>query len=180
MFRRLARALIARRERELGVALEYTHDLLDRTPGALAALAVAMPFLHYRRRAADLGAYHVARIAATQAADCGACVQAVVNLALRDGVPPEVIRAVLAADDDWVGPDLAAVRRFAAAVAHADDAAVEDERARVRARWGERGEADLAVAIAGALAFPTLGRALGHARGCSRARVNVKGSLALV
>jgi alkylhydroperoxidase family enzyme len=179
MLRRLARALIARRERALGVALEYTHDLLDRAPGALVALALARPFLQYRRRAADLGAYHVARIAATQAADCGMCVQIAVNVAVRDGVPPEVIRAVLTADDDWVGPELAAVRRFAAAVARANDAAVEEERAVVRARWGALGEADLAVAIAGALAFPALERALGHARGCSAMRVDVGGGGAL-
>lgn len=180
MFRRLARALIARRERELGVALGYTRDLLDRAPGALAALALAQPFLQHRRRAADLGAYHVARIAATQASDCGTCVQLAVDVALRDGVPPEVVRAVLAADDEWVGPDLAAVRRFAAAVARADDAAVEEEREWVRARWGARGEADLAVAIAGAVVFPALKRALGHARGCSAVRLLVAGELALV
>ena len=125
MLRRLARAVVARQERALGVALEHAHDLLERAPAALAALALAQPFLQYRRRRADLGAYHVARIAATQGADCGTCVQIAVNVALREGVPPEVIRAVLAADDDWVGPDLAAVRRFALAVARADDAGAE-------------------------------------------------------
>jgi alkylhydroperoxidase family enzyme len=180
MFRRLARALVARQERELGVALEYAHDLLERAPGALAALALAQPFLQHRRRAADLGAYHVARIAATQAADCGTCVQIVVDAALRAGVPPEVIRAVLAADDDWVGPDLAAVRRFAVAVMRADDAGAEAEREHLLARYGPRGEADLAVAIAGALVFPALNRGLGRARGCARVRVRAGGELALV
>ena len=41
-------------------------------------------------------AWHLARLAATQAEDCGTCVQIVVTLAKADGVAPGLIQTALA------------------------------------------------------------------------------------
>ncbi|MGZ8379104.1 MAG: hypothetical protein ACXW0Z_17895, partial [Gemmatirosa sp.] len=59
-------------------------------------------------------------------------------------------------------------------VAVGDTAAVEAERPAVRARYGDVGIAELAVAIAAARTFPTLKRALGHAVSCERVQLELE------
>ena len=176
LLHRLISNRIAAQERALGgVPLDYLHHLLRVAPGAFVAFARARPFLGYRGPM-PREAHHVARIAATRAEDCGSCVQITVNVARAAGVPVAVVRAAALGRPDDLPAPLAAVHRFAAAVARGDTGAVEAERAAVHAYVGEAGIAELAVAIAGARTYPAIKRALGHAVTCERVRLELEPS----
>ena len=116
--------------------------------------------------------YHVARLVATRDEDCGTCVQIEVNLALKDGVPPDVIRAVLDDRLEVLPDELADVHRVAKSVVEApgDD---DELRQRVRERDGNEGLVDLALGIATARVFPVTKRALGYAKSCSPVQIKV-------
>ncbi|MGZ8470470.1 MAG: hypothetical protein ACXW61_12670 [Gemmatirosa sp.] len=171
---RLVSGRIAAQERALGgVSLDYVRQLVRDAPGAFVAFTRARPFLGHRGTL-PADAHHVARIAATRAEDCGSCVQITVNVAGTAGVSPAVVRAAALGREDDLPAHLAAVHRVATAVAVGDTAAVEAERPAVRARYGDVGIAELAVAIAAARTFPTLKRALGHAVSCERVQLELE------
>ena len=117
-----------------------------------------------------LAPWCAAGIAGVLAEDCGPCTQLGVDRAAEAGVPPEVVRAVVAGDVDAMPDDVALAYRFArASLDRAPEAdALRDEVVR---RWGPRGLVSLAFAVTTARMFPTLKSALGHARSCTRVRV---------
>ena len=151
-----------------GTSLAYLRDLWRVSPRAFAAVVLARPFLGYPARHVPAAAYHVARIAATRAEDCGTCVQIAAHLARAAGVPTAVVRGAALGEPESLPAELALVYRFATAVARADTAAAEAERPAMLARFSEAGLATFAVGIAGARTFPALKRALGHATSCER------------
>ena len=115
---------------------------------------------------------HLAVLGATAEQDCGECLQIVVNLALADGVPAEVLRAALAGRDeamDGADGEALAVGRGVTR----DDPDVEELRDVLRARYGDRGLQELALGVASAQFFPVLKRGLGFARSCSVVGVEV-------
>ncbi len=156
---------VAAQERRFGVPMDYLRRIAEASTVAFAKFGLFTPLASHRSvLPADV--WHVARIAATQAADCGTCVQIAVNAARADGVPPATIRAALTADDSVLGADGALARRFGVAVAtHADDRG--ETVAAVAARWGEAGQTELALAVATVLVFTTLKRGLGLDVACS-------------
>lgn len=155
----------------LGVPMEYLKDILRSSTAAFGKFLFFMPLAGHRRHLPK-NAYHLARLAATQHEDCGTCVQIVVRIALRDGVPEDLLRAGVAGDEAALGDELARVVRFSRAVCSHDADADEDAlRARMREQYGQDGLVELALAIASARVFPVTKRALGHATACSRVDV---------
>lgn len=123
------------------------------------------------RRKLPLDAFHVARLAATQVEDCGTCVQIVVNMARKEDVGADLLKAALAGNEAALPAPLGDVLRYARQVAQGqDDAELRD---RLRASYGEAGLVELALAIATARVFPSVKRAMGHAVSCSLVRVEV-------
>jgi hypothetical protein len=88
-----------------------------------------------------------------------------VNLARREGVPHEVLRAVLSQHIEDLPEALADVARFAWAVAEGVESS-EELRERVRTRYGDEGLIELALATASVRVYPAVKRALGFAGGC--------------
>jgi len=114
-------------------------------------------------------AWHAAKVATVLAEDCGPCTQLGVRMAERAGVPPPVLRAVLAGDVDRLPADAALAYRYTRAVlAHAP---ADDLREEVVARWGRSGLATLALAITVGRSYPTMKYALGHGQACQRVTV---------
>ncbi len=93
------------------------------------------------------------------------------NLARKDGVPAEVVRAVLNNRPEELTPELADVHRFAKAVVEASGGEAE-LRERLRERY-EEGLVELALGIAAARVFPVTKRALGYATSCALVEVKV-------
>lgn len=158
-------------ERKLGASLDYARDILRTSLPAFLKFAMFMP-LSRHREALPRAAYHVARIVATRDEDCGTCVQIEVNLARADGLPVDVIEAVLNENVDALPDDLADVYRFARRVVEASG---EDDalRERMRYRYGDDGLVDLALGMASARVFPIVKRTLGHARSCALVKIEV-------
>jgi len=162
---------LAAEERALGASLDYVRDMLRTSLGAFFKFAMFLP-LSRHRKALPHAAYHIARIVATRDEDCGTCVQIEVNLARSDGVPVDMIHAVLNEDVEALPGDLADVYRFAVAVVTATGG--EDAlRERLRYRYGEDGLVELALALAAARVFPIIKRTLGYARSCAMVKVEV-------
>ena len=94
------------------------------------------------------------------------------NEVKKAGVPAEILRAVLDGRLDDLPEELRDVYRFAEAVVKASGE--EDAfRERIRARYGDEGLIEMALAIASCRVFPTTKRALGYAVSCSKVAVSV-------
>ncbi|MEQ9125601.1 MAG: hypothetical protein RIM80_23900, partial [Alphaproteobacteria bacterium] len=118
--------------------------------------------------------YFAGLLVAVRQADCGTCLDLVMKMARRAGVRRETVRAVLlesVPEDEPTGVGLAAA--FASAVVTWDHRLNELGEA-VQRRWGVRGRAGLAAAIAGAGFYPSLKRGLGVAQACAPVSEHVR------
>jgi alkylhydroperoxidase family enzyme len=171
MIRRLILKRLDIEERALGESLDYVRHIVRTSLPAFFKFALFTPLSQHRRKL-PLAPYHVARIVATQDEDCGTCVQIEVNLARKDGVPAEHIRAVLNNRPEALPPELAEVYRFAKAVVEASGGD-NDLRQRLRQRYGDEGLVEMALGIAAARVFPVTKRALGYATSCALVEIQV-------
>lgn len=171
MIRHLILRRLSTEERKLGMSLDYLRHLVRVSLPAFLKFSLFLPIARHRQ-ALPPAPYHVARIIAAQAADCGTCVQAEVNLARQAGVAPVILAAVIHQRTEDLPPDLADVYRFTQAVL---DASGEEEtlRPRLLAYYGETGVAELALGIATAQVYPVTKRALGYATSCARVTIEM-------
>jgi alkylhydroperoxidase family enzyme len=171
----MLRSLISRgidaQERYVGVPMAYARVILRTSIAALIKYALIMPMANHRQRLPPDELF-TARLVATRREDCGTCVQIVVNLARKAGVPADLIQAVLAGAVATLPERVQDVYRFTEIVVEGNDDAAE-LRERIRRRHGDEGLVDLALAIAAARVFPTTKRVLGYAVSCSKVRIEV-------
>ena len=166
MLRSLIVKRIEQEERRVGAPLAYVRHILQTSLTAFRKYVLFVPMSRHRQRLpADV--FHTARLVATQREDCGTCLQIVVNLARRDGLPPSLIDGVLSANLDSLPDRLREVYRFTVAVL---DATYDEGelRERLRARYGDEGLVELAFDIATARVFPIVKRTLGYAVSCAK------------
>jgi hypothetical protein len=168
MIRAFLRRMIARTEKQLGVPLDESHYMLEHSPGATLAFSTVQIWAN-RHKAVPVDAYYVAKIAAYLEEDCGSCLQIAVNLALKSGVSRELVRNAAQGREDLLSAELRDVYRFAAKQANRIDS--DELRDRIRARYGDEGLIELAMAIASARMFPAFKRTIGFAKSCSLVRV---------
>ncbi len=169
MIRWLLRRQIAAFERNWNYDAGYVREVIDADPRALIAFMKAMGLTKYRKDV-PLAPHYAAKIVAVMAEDCGPCTQLVVNMAERDGVDPDVLRAVVARDFATMPYEVALAARFTeATLRHAPQA--DDLRDEVVRHWGQRGLISLAFAMLSARMFPTVKYALGHGQACTRVMV---------
>jgi len=171
MIRNLILKQLAREERSLGESLDYVRHILRTSLPAFFKFALFTPLSQHRRKLPPTP-YRVARIVATRDEDCGTCVQIEVNLARRDGVPDDVIHAVLNDRHEDLIPELSEIYRFTKAVVEATGHE-EELRQRIRERYGEEGLVELALGMAAARVFPVTKRALGYATSCALVEIKV-------
>jgi alkylhydroperoxidase/carboxymuconolactone decarboxylase family protein YurZ len=159
-------------ERKMGGTNDALHFLIDTSVGAFVDMLL-FARMATRRRSLPKEAYHLARIVATQAADCGSCLQATVNIALRDGVRPEWLRAVVDRRPEALSAELKDVYEFVDHILR--NTYQEDELRQVlRRRYGDRALVDLAFAVAAAKVSPYTKRVLGFGKSCSQVQVEVR------
>ena len=176
MLVRLLGPLVSRRldafERRFSYDVTYMRELWAASPRAFRAFAAIMRLSNHREET-PLGALYAAKLAGTLAEDCGPCTQLVVTMAEREHVELAVLRAIVAGDMaaldvDW--PDAALGLRFARAVlARAPE--LDELRAEVLKRWGQRALVTLGFAIVSSRTYPVLKYALGHGHACQSVRV---------
>lgn len=165
MIRAMLKREIDRFERIWGYPSDYMRRLVDIDPGAALAFVRASGIAR-RNRGAPPALFHAAKIAAALHEDCGPCVQIAADMAVRGGVLPVVVRAVIAGEEAGMGAEALLGWRFARAVLARDVEAQDEPRRAIVARWGERALASVALAIAGVRLFPTVKQALGYGASC--------------
>lgn len=169
MIRWLMRRGVRAFERQWHYDARYLHAMIDVSPRA-AWLFSRAARLGLFRRGAPIDALAAAALVAVRHEDCGPCTQLGVAMAEREGVDPNVLRAVLTDNPDAMTPDAALGWRFArATLAH--DPAADDYRAVIVERWGPEAVISLAFAILTSRLYPTIKYAMGHGKACTRVMV---------
>jgi len=141
----------------------YLQEMLQFSPGAFGAYAPAQGLSHFRDQL-PLDAHFVARIVTMMVEDCGPCAQLNLRMAVEAGVSRALLQTLLDAPESLPThlADVRAQTRFIVGAEPEDEARTE----RLLERYGAAGIAEMATAIAGSQIFPTLKRALGHAKAC--------------
>lgn len=142
----------------------YLLELADASPEAFRAFEAAMPMSRVQK-AASTEALHIAKIAAMRAQDCGPCTELALKIAREAGVAEPVIQGALRGGRSLDAAQLD-IHDYARAVALNEELDA-DLLPRLRARLGEAALAEIAVNLVGMRLYPTLKRALGHAKSCS-------------
>ena len=167
----LALRTVDRVEVQTGQNADYLRDMVRHGSTAFLKFLLAMPMIHHRKVLSkkDL---HLAQLVASRHEDCGPCVQIGVDMALADGVAPEHLCQVLDGELETLPEPTRSICLLARAVAQASPEAngLSDELAE---RLGKGALVDVGMAVVGGRLFPTLKRALGHARSCSQVQIRV-------
>lgn len=167
MIRGILKWLGRRHQKRLGVETPYFTELVEEAPGSIVPI---LGFMWAARSGSHLPVtvLHMVRLGATLSRDCGTCLEIGVRHALGDGVPRGVIDAALRGPGEALEADLEVALRFGERLGGGLD--VEEERERLRARFGTRGVIDASIAVAGALTFPAVQRGMGYGVSCEVGR----------
>jgi hypothetical protein len=153
-----------------GYNSDYLRELLKYSPGAYETYEAFLPMASYRN-ASDLDVSFVSKIATMRTEDCGPCVQLNIRMALEAGVSKEIIKGALN-KGAGLSKELKDIYDFSVAVA-TNETIPSGLRETIESRWGKEVLMELAISIASTKIFPTLKRALGHARNCALADLEV-------
>jgi len=166
MVRWLLRRVTEAFERKWNYDAGYLKEIIEISPRAAWMFARATGLNRYRH-GVPAAALFAAGITAVRAEDCGPCTQLMATMAERQGVSPDVLRAVLTDDAAAMPEEVALAWRFTrATLAH--DPAADGYRREIVARWGPKAVVTLAFMITTARMYPTVKYAMGHGQVCSR------------
>ena len=157
-------------EKQSGVSAEYCRWMANASPRGFLKFGKLGKLAQYRR-ALPADASAVAHLVAARSEDCGPCVQIGINLALRDGVSKDILRAVYDRQPDRLPPNLADVYHFAESVVSGG----EDEtlRQRIRDHYGDEALIEMGLGMAVARTFPLVKRTIGYAKSCSLTKIEI-------
>jgi len=144
--------------------VSYLEELMDASSGAFKLFEDAMAMGRYQK-AAPIELLALAKIAAMRQQDCGPCTELGVKMAREAKVPEEVIQGALHGGKGLNAEQLD-VYQYARGVA-ANEELDPELLPRLQARYGKEIVAELALGIVATRLYPTLKRALGHAKSCS-------------
>src|SRR5262245_40572770 len=170
MFRWLFRRMVGALERRWNYDASYVREIIDASPLAAWRFFGAARIGNYRRDV-PIEAWVAAGLTAVRSEDCGPCTQLGTAMAERQGVRPELLRAILTDDVAAMPDDVVLAWRFTRAVL-AHDPAADEYRAAILERWGLRAVVSLAFAITASRIYPTVKYAMGHGKACTRVVVD--------
>jgi hypothetical protein len=165
----LLRRTITKFERENDYDATYLRHVLEVSPEALLRFGCVGAVSHFHRDVPS-DVFHAARITAALHADCGPCTQLVVRFAERDGVEPDLLRALVLGDRQRLPDPVRLAAEYADAVL-SRSMEIDPIREALEGRFGAKGVISLAFAILGAQTYPTLKYALGYGKTCSAVEV---------
>ena len=142
----------------------YLLELADASPEAFRAFEAAMPMSRVQK-VAPTETVQIAKIAGMRAQDCGPCTELCLKIAREAGVAEPVIQGALRGGEG-LNAEQRDIHDYARAVALNEEMDPE-LLPRLEARLGKAALAEIAVNLVGMRIYPTLKRALGHAKSCS-------------
>jgi hypothetical protein len=173
MLKAVLHAVVGRFAKRYDYDTSYMDELIDIDPAAFMAFGKVQGLGGYRK--APAAAIAAAKLVATLGEDCGPCTQIVVQMSEEDGVADNVLRAILTGDEAGMGADAALAWKFARASLARDMEAADPLRDEIVRRWGKKGLASIALAIASARVFPSVKYAMGYGKACSKVQVRGEG-----
>jgi hypothetical protein len=144
--------------------VSYLLELADASPDAFRAFEAAMPMSRVQK-IAPIEAVQIAKIAGMRAQDCGPCTELCLKIAREAGVAEAVIQGALRGGKG-LGAEQRDIHDYARAVALNEEMDPE-LLPRLEGRLGKAALAEIAVNLVGVRIYPTLKRALGHAKSCA-------------
>jgi hypothetical protein len=150
----------------------YQHEMIDASPQS-AAIFATIPLL-VDRTAAPAEALTAAGSASVFVEDCQPCAQVGLDMARQSGVSAEVLRAIVAGDEDAMSDDAALAWRFARAVIAHDELTASPLRREILHRWGSAGLVAVALSITTSRVYPTMKYAMGHGQPIRELKVDGK------
>lgn len=156
--------------RRYGYDIGYLKYLANTDRSAFSKFCLAT-FLSFHRRGVPDEAWYAAKITAARSEDCGPCTQLVADMALDDGVPTEIVRAILSDDVEAMGQKAALGWGLARGICERNDAMLDDAIREITQRWGAQAHSCLVAAIVGVRLYPTMKRGLGFAKACQMVKV---------
>ncbi len=170
MLKWLIRTRINAFERSFNYDMSYAREMLAADTGAMIAFWKVQSSMGAYRKDVPRDAHYAAKLVGVMTEDCGPCTQLGVTMAIREGVDPQLLSAVLRGDDAALTEDVGLVVKFArATLAHSPDA--DGYREAIVAKWGIRAVISIAFALTMARVYPTIKYALGHGKSCQRIEV---------
>ena len=153
--------------RQFNYDMNYAHQILASGLKPFRAFSGLLTLSSLRDSKTPVAPWFAAKWVATRSEDCGPCQQLIINMAMQEGVPAHVIKAIMQGDLQGMGADTALAYQWACAVIRpGNDIDARELRERVKAKWGEQGLIALSLSMAGARSFPMIKRALGHNQQC--------------
>lgn len=170
MLKWLIRNRINAFETSFNYDMSYAREMLAADTGAVMAFWKMQSSMGAYRKDIPKDAHYAAKLIGVMTEDCGPCTQLCVTMAIREGVDPRTLSAVLRSDDAALGEDVWLVVKFArATLAHSPEA--DGYRETIIAKWGKRAVISIAFALSMARVYPTIKYALGHGKSCQRIEV---------
>lgn len=146
----------------------YMHEMADASPAAFVRFGIMQSLGGNWRGDAPPNAWFASGIAGALYEDCGPCVQIASDIAMEQGVPGEIIEALLSGTptdaDAQLGFD------YGRALLGGTEK-LGDLRETIENKWGKTALMALSLRAMTARNFPVLKRAMGHAKTCQRVRI---------
>ncbi|WP_096086294.1 carboxymuconolactone decarboxylase family protein [Agaribacterium haliotis] len=142
----------------------YMRELLASSPTAYQLFSDFLPLAHYREQL-TLEDYWLAKIAALQTADCGACLQLNIKMAREQGLPNALIRMVIKSDAA-LPEDLKQVASYARQLV-GPEGVDKELMQHMRKRYSQGQLLEFGLCVASATVFPMIKRAIGATQSCS-------------
>jgi alkylhydroperoxidase family enzyme len=148
----------------------YVHELAAAPGHALEKFMHFMPAAMHRH-AAPPDLFHLARIGATLAEDCGPCAMIAARGARDDGVPRALVNVALAGSRQLAGDQLTAFEFGSAVAGHSAEAFMLGDA--IEQKFGRAVRLELALTAALVRGYPALKRGLGLSKPCAATRLVV-------
>jgi hypothetical protein len=147
----------------------YMHEMVDASTSAFVRFGIMQSAGGNWRGDAPPNAWFASGIAGALYEDCGPCVQIASDIAMEQGMPGEIIKALLSGTptdaDAQLGFDYGR-----ALLGGADN--LDDLREIIENKWGKTALIALSLRAMTARNFPVLKRVMGHAKTCQRVRID--------
>lgn len=165
LLNRLARAFAKRYDYDTSYMIEVNHV----STGAGLRLAAFPLISQYRGPKQAQRVWAGGLLASTLEGDCGPCAQLCIDMALEAGIAPEDVTRCLNGEAASAG-DFGLGFRFAMASIR-DTLEVDDLRAEITVKYGQKAVIAAAFASATGRFYPVFKRGLGHGKVCQRLQV---------
>lgn len=152
--------------RTLDYDVSYMLEVIDASSGAGMRLSAFPLISQYRGPKAAQQVWVGAIFASTLEGDCGPCAQLVVDMAVKAGADPALLKQCFDGDAHKAG-DVGLGFRFAMASIHGDLEG-DDLRQKIEDKYGAQAVIAAAFAAGSGRFYPVFKRGLGHGHACSQ------------